>query len=84
MIRRIYPHSPADKAGLRPTRWVRSGMSQRIRLGDIITAIDGKPVEKANDYLDILEQHKSGDTVTLTILRDGEEEKVQATLGSSD
>ncbi|MHB1425483.1 MAG: S1C family serine protease [Gemmataceae bacterium] len=84
VIRRVYPNSPAAKAGLRPMRWVRSGMFQRIRLGDIITAIDDKPVERANDYLDILEQYKIGDTVTLTILRDGEEEKVQATLVASD
>jgi S1-C subfamily serine protease len=84
VIRRIYPNSPAAKAGLRPLRWVRSGMVQRIRLGDIIVAINDKPVEKANDYLDILEQYKIGDTVTLTVLREGEEEKVQATLGSSD
>ncbi len=84
VIRRVLPGSPADKAGLRPMRWVQSGIFQRIRLGDIIVAINDKPVEKVNDYYDILEQYKNGDTVTLTILRNGEEEKVQATLGSSD
>lgn len=84
VIRRVLAGSPAAKAGLRPMRWVQSGRFQRIRLGDIITAIDGKPVEKVNDYYDILEQYKSGATVTLTILRNDEEEKVQVTLGSSD
>ncbi len=84
VIRRVLPGSPADKAGLRPMRWVQSGIFQRIRLGDIIVAINDKPVEKVNDYYDILEQYKNGDTVTLTISRNGEEEKVQATLGSSD
>ena len=81
VVLNVYSNSPADKAGLRPTRQTRSG---RIRLGDIITAIDDKPVEKANDYFDILEKYKNGDTVTLTILRVGEEKKLQATLGSSD
>lgn len=84
MIGMVYPNSPASKARLQATRWVRSGTLRRIRLGDIIVAIDDKPVEKTNDYFDILEQHKIGDTVTLTIIREGEEEKVQATLGSSD
>jgi S1-C subfamily serine protease len=85
LIRDVYPNSPASRAGLRPTRRVRSGLSGRIRLGDIITAIDDNPVEKANDFFDILEKkYKIGDAVTLTVLRDGEEEKVQATLGSSD
>ena len=74
VVLNVYSNSPADKAGLRPTRQTRSG---RIRLGDIITAIDDKPVEKANDYFDILEKYKNGDTVTLTILRVGEEKKLR-------
>ncbi len=81
VVLNVYRNSPADKAGLRPTRMTRTG---RIRIGDVITAIDDKPVVKANDFFDILEKYKNGDTVTLTILRDGEEEKVEATLGSSD
>jgi S1-C subfamily serine protease len=81
VVLNVYRNSPAAKAGLRPTRMTRSG---RIRLGDVIIAIDDKPVVKANDFFDILEKYKTGDSVTLTILRDGEEEKVQATLGSSD
>jgi S1-C subfamily serine protease len=81
VVLNVYHNSPAAKAGLQPTRMTRTG---RIRLGDIITAIDDKPVNKANDFFEILEKYKTGDKVTLTILRNGEEEKVQATLGSSD
>jgi len=82
VVLNVYRDSPAAKAGLRPTRQTRSG---RIRLGDIITAIDDNPVEKANDFFDILEKkYKIGDSVTLTVIRDDEEKKVQATLGSSD
>jgi S1-C subfamily serine protease len=82
VVLNVYRGSPAAKAGLRPTRRTREG---DILLGDIITAIDDKPVEKANDLFDILEKYKNGDTVTLTILRrDGEVRKVHVTLGSSD
>jgi S1-C subfamily serine protease len=77
----VFRNSPAAKAGLRPTSRTRS---RDILLGDVIVAIDDKPVEKANDFFDILEQYKIGDTVTLTILRDGEQKQVKATLGSAD
>jgi S1-C subfamily serine protease len=84
LILKVFSASPAAKAGLRPTGWVRSGLSRRIRLGDVVVAIDDKPVKKANDFFDVLEQYKIGDTVTLTVLRDGEETQVNATLGSAD
>jgi S1-C subfamily serine protease len=81
VILKVYPDSPAAKAGLQSTKMTRLG---GVRLGDVIVAVNDKPVEKANDFFDILEKYKIGDTVTLTVLRRGEEEKIQATLGSSD
>ncbi|HEY7156926.1 MAG TPA: trypsin-like peptidase domain-containing protein [Gemmataceae bacterium] len=81
LIVNVSPQSPADKAGLQPTRRTRFG---RIRLGDVVVAIDDKPVKKANDFFDVLEQYKIGDTVMLTVVRDGEETQLQATLGSAD
>jgi len=81
VVLNVYHDGPADKAGLRPTRRTRSG---RISLGDVILAIDDKPIEKANDLFDVLEKYKIGDTVTLTILRDEKQTQVQATLGSAD
>lgn len=77
----VLPGSPAEKAGLQPTRRTRTG---HIRLGDIIVAIDDKPVEKANDLFEILEKYKIGDMATVTVVRDDEETKVQVTLGSAD
>jgi S1-C subfamily serine protease len=81
LIYKVLPASPAARAGLRPTRRTRDG---DIRLGDIIIALDDKPVEKANDLFDLLEKYKIGDKVTLKIVRDDEEETVQVTLGSAD
>jgi S1-C subfamily serine protease len=81
LIIRAFKGSPAARAGLRPTRRDRSG---DIILGDVIIAVNDRPVVKANDLFDILESFKIGDTVTLTIVRDEEEMKVQATLGSAD
>jgi S1-C subfamily serine protease len=58
----------AAKAGIQPTRRDAEG---RLRLGDIITAVDGKKVETPNDLFLALEKYKIGDAVNLTLLRDG-------------
>ncbi len=73
---------PAADAGLKAAtvttqrrRYVYSG-------GDIITAIDGKPVTSRNDMLVIVEDsHQPGDTVTVTVLRDGKLVDISVKLG---
>jgi S1-C subfamily serine protease len=59
------PDGPAAQAGLRPTRYDDEG----VALGDVITAVDGKPVANSDDLFTVLESYNVGDTVTLTILR---------------
>lgn len=70
LIVQIEEGSGAEKAGLRGTTRTSDG---RLILGDIIQAVDGRPVRSYDDLLNILEEHKSGDTVRLTVLRHGEE-----------
>jgi S1-C subfamily serine protease len=77
LVMRVLPSSPAEKAGLRATRRAANG---RIQLGDVIVAVDGQPVEKANDLFDLLARHQAGEEVTLTIERDGQKMDVKATL----
>jgi S1-C subfamily serine protease len=51
---------------------------------DLITAIEGEPVEKPGDLVDAIAERKPGDRVTLTISRPGEEDEereVEVTLG---
>jgi S1-C subfamily serine protease len=74
----VQPDSPAAEAGLRPTR---PDPNNGVQLGDVIVALDGKPVRSADDLLDLLEQHQPGETVQVTVLRDGKEQKVPVTLG---
>jgi S1-C subfamily serine protease len=73
----VVADGPAAKAGIRPTY---RDDSNRMQLGDVIVAVDGKPVHSANDLLDILERHQVGDTVELTVLRDGQTQKLTAAL----
>jgi S1-C subfamily serine protease len=76
LIMGVQPNSPAQKAGLRPTRRDAEG----IRLGDIITRIDDVKIRKVDELFSTLERRQVGDTVTVTVVRDEEELQVQATL----
>ncbi|HWP24156.1 MAG TPA: trypsin-like peptidase domain-containing protein [Candidatus Binatia bacterium] len=67
----------AAKAGIRPTRRDAEG---RLRLGDIIVAVDGKKVATPNDLYLLLEKYKVGDVVTVTLLRDGRTVQTRVTL----
>jgi S1-C subfamily serine protease len=72
--------SPAAHAGLRPGRGIRS--DGRFG-GDLIVAFDHQPVHTFSELLEHLDQHKPGDTVTLTVQRDDQTVDVQVTLGTS-
>lgn len=78
-ILRVYTNSPADKAGLRGITTSRWGATI---LGDSIIAIDGQSVKDDDDLLSVLENHKPGDKVTLTLLREGKEQKTKIILAA--
>jgi S1-C subfamily serine protease len=69
--------SAASKAGIQPTRRDAEG---RLRLGDIITTIDGKKVATPNDLFLLLEKYKVGDVVTISMLRDGKTAQAKVLL----
>jgi S1-C subfamily serine protease len=77
LIIHVLPGSPAAKAGLHSTRRRETG---HIQLGDIIVGIDGKEVKTVNDLNEVLANHKIGDTVKLTVIRDGKQQDVNVTL----
>ena len=52
-----------------------------VRRGDVITALGDADVESYGDLLGALRDQQPGDTVTLTIVRDGEEQTLEVTLG---
>ncbi|MEO1575595.1 MAG: trypsin-like peptidase domain-containing protein [Pseudomonadota bacterium] len=74
----VEPDSGAQAAGLRGTSRDRRGS---ILLGDIITAIDGTPVNRVQDITQILDDRRIGDTVALNIIRGGREQTVAVILG---
>ncbi len=52
-----------------------------VRKGDIITALGSARVESYGDLLGALRDYEPGDTVTLTVFRDGNETRLEVTLG---
>jgi len=77
VIMRVLPNSAAEEAGLKGVTRDRSG---NIVVGDVIVALDGKPINNLQDLYAALQEHQVGDTVTLTIERDGKRQNVQVTL----
>lgn len=70
IIDRVVPDLPAAKAGLRPN--------------DIVTAIDGQTPASQEKFREALRSRKAGQTLELTILRKGLEQKVQLELVAYD
>jgi len=77
----VTPGSPAEEAGLRSGSR-RTNIPGLFAGGDLIVAVDGRPVLVFGDLLSYLMVNRSpGDTITLTIIRDNEEKEVNLTLG---
>ncbi|MFH1382338.1 MAG: trypsin-like peptidase domain-containing protein [Chloroflexota bacterium] len=72
--------SPAETAGLKGGNLDASGAPASG--GDVITAVDGTTVTSVGDLSSYLNTRKVGDTVTLSVLRDGNNITVQVTLGA--
>ncbi len=77
VIASVAPGSAAAAAGLRGTERDADGS---IIPGDVIQAVDDKPVRSVDELTAVLELRKVGDTVTLSILRGTKTLKVTVTL----
>jgi len=66
IVATVVPGSAADEAG--------------ISTEDIIVALDGTEIRSSGDLFGALRDYRPGDTVELTVVRDGEEQTLDATL----
>jgi serine protease Do len=62
----VVPDSPADKAG--------------VKEGDIITKINSDKIDSTHSLQSVIGKHKPGDSVALTVIRDGKTITLKATL----
>jgi S1-C subfamily serine protease len=66
-VTEVVPGSGADEGGL--------------RVGDVIVEIEGTTIEEPAAVRDAILGHQPGDEVSLRVLRDGEEQTIEVTLG---
>jgi putative serine protease PepD len=64
----LVSHGPADNAGLHP--------------GDVITALNGTRVEDSAELIVAIRSHRPGETITLTVKRNGGERQIHVTLAA--
>jgi protease Do-like 1, chloroplastic len=77
VIGKIARGGAADKAGLKGARETMNG---RVELGDVIVAVGGKSVATVDDLMDVMEDHRVGDQVTVEVVRGNRREKIPVTL----
>jgi S1-C subfamily serine protease len=94
LIATMTPGGPAEAAGLRGIRIVR----QKKRQGpfvyetesidrsaaDLIVAVDGEPINTADEFLDVVESKRPGEDVLITVIRQGREQDVRLRLGAGE
>ena len=84
LIVQTVPGGSAERAGLH-------GGNQRAYIGnvpvmlggDLIVAIDGEEIGDQQDLVNVMNKHKAGDTVTVTIFRGKKKMDVKVTLSEA-
>ncbi len=82
LIQEVDPGSTAARAGLRGGKQeVQIGNAQVLVGGDLIMSIDGQPVDRDDAISRALARKRTGDTLELTIFRNGSTTNVRVKLG---
>ena len=81
LVASVIAGGPSEKAGLKPATVDANGNPTSV--GDIITGIDGKTINRFEDLVSYLANNtQPGQTVTLNVLRGGQNIQVKVTLGT--
>jgi S1-C subfamily serine protease len=80
----VVPGSAADHAGLKGgTERAYIGNVPIMLGGDLLVAIDGQAVEDQQDLSHVMQNHRSGDTVTVTVIRGKKRMDIKVVLGEA-
>jgi putative serine protease PepD len=84
LIESVTKGGPAERAGLRGgNREAILGMRRVLLGGDVLTAIDGRPITDQMDLNLALNHKRPGDTAKVEYYRGGQKMEVQVTLGDA-
>ena len=70
LVQKVKPDGPADKAG--------------IKVGDIITTIDGRQIKDGDDLVNEIASRRPGSTIRLGYVRDGKQADTTITIGDRE
>ena len=82
LVERVDPGGPAAQAGIRGGNKVVLAGLQELRIGgDVVVAVDGKEITSQMELNLLLNRAWPGDTVTVTIVRNGKKIDIPVKLG---
>jgi len=81
LVMNVLRGTGAEKAGLLPTRRNQTG---EFILGDLIIGVEGRKIKDSEDLFESLERRRIGETVSVSLVRDGKKLDVPVVLSASD
>jgi S1-C subfamily serine protease len=85
LVEQVEDNSPADQAGLKGSFKSITISGQQVQVGgDVIVGFNDAEINTIQDLSKAVAKANPGDTVKLSILRDGQSQEVTVTLGSRD
>jgi S1-C subfamily serine protease len=82
LVEQVLANGPADDAGIKGPTGEATVAGQTIPSGgEIITKIDGMAVTGMDDLISVVNEHKPGDEITLTVSSNGQQKDVTVRLG---
>jgi S1-C subfamily serine protease len=83
LVQEVESGSPAEDAGIREgSDQVSFQGNDLVKGGDVVLAVDGQVLTRENDLADVISAHRTGDEVSLEILRDGRRRTLDIELGT--
>ncbi|MGH9521542.1 MAG: S1C family serine protease [Terriglobales bacterium] len=84
LVIQVVRGGPAERAGIRGGTEQAFLGNKRIMLGgDLIVAIDGNSVQNSEDLTQVMNNHRAGDKITVTLFRGKQKMNVTVTLGEA-
>jgi S1-C subfamily serine protease len=84
LIVQVVPGSAAERAGLHGgTERAYLGNTPITLGGDLVVAVDGQAIEDQQELSHVMQNHRAGDTVTVTIYRGKKKMDVKVVLGET-